>query len=95
MVYRQRDTLILFLTLSLAAGVPAAASQPAVAAPREVVELSSCWRFQIDARDQGESQRWFDPVHDHTAWRQVEVPRAGIHWTSHCAGLKASAGTTW
>ena len=74
---RQRDTLILFLSLSLAAGGRTAATQPAVKASREAVELSSGWRFQIDAREQGERERWFDPGYDYTAWREVEVPRLG------------------
>ncbi len=85
-------TLFLLLAIGLAAGLPAAGAEPAASGPREIVDLSSGWRFQIDAHDQGERERWFDAGFDRAAWRQVEVPRA---WDTYDESLRGFEGIGW
>src|SRR5947208_11232740 len=44
--------------------------------PREVREIASGWRFQVDVRDVGEREDWYDAGFDRSGWREAEVPRA-------------------
>jgi beta-glucuronidase len=68
-----------------------AAGSPAEG-PREAVEIDAGWRFQIDVHDQGEKERWYDPAHDRSAWRLVEVPRA---WDTFDESLRGFEGIGW
>ena len=50
--------------------------------PREIREIASGWRFQVDAHDVGESERWYDAGFDRSSWRGpvargVGPPRRG------------------
>ena len=67
-------------------------AEPPAAGSRETVDLSTGWRFQIDAHDQGERERWFDHGRDRTAWRTVEVPRA---WDTYDESLRGFEGIGW
>src|SRR5689334_16517001 len=60
--------------------------------PRESREVSEGWRFQIDAHDQGERERWFAPGFDRSAWAQVDVPRA---WDTFDESLRGFEGIGW
>ena len=82
---RNRRVSMLLLFLALGAGCLARAAEPASSGLRELVDLSSGWHFQIDAHDVGERDRWFDPGHDRSAWRAVEVPRA---WDTYDESLR-------
>jgi beta-glucuronidase len=62
------------------------------AGPRESVEIDAGWRFQLDVHDRGEKERWFDPVHDRSNWRTVEVPRA---WDTLDDSLRGFEGIGW
>ncbi len=89
MKYRRGRRLILFLITCVAA---CQAAEAAAAGPREIVDLSSGWRFQIDVRDQGERERWFDPGHERNGWREVEVPSA---WDTFDESLRGFEGIGW
>src|SRR5258708_7610693 len=89
---QRRHTLLLLLATSFTASLPAAGAEPTAAGAREIVDLSSGWRFQIDAHDQGERERWFDSGYDRAAWRQVEVPRA---WDTYDESLRGFEGVGW
>ena len=92
MTNHRRSMLFQLLSIGFAAGLPAAGAEPTAIGPREIVDLSSRWRFQIDAHDQGERERWFDPGHDRAAWREVEVPRA---WDTYDESLRGFEGIGW
>jgi beta-galactosidase/beta-glucuronidase len=89
---RRQNPLFLLLAAIFAAGLRAAGAEPAAVGTREIVDLSSGWRFQIDAHDQGERERWFDPGHDIVAWRDVEVPRA---WDTYDESQRGYEGIGW
>ena len=67
-------------------------AQAAAESPREVREIAEGWQFQIDAHDQGERERWFEPGHDRGDWSKVEVPRA---WDTFDESLRGFEGIGW
>jgi beta-glucuronidase len=82
---------VLVLTVGgLLPGSPVAEAQDS--SPREVREVASGWRFQLDARDVGERERWYDAGTDRSAWREVEVPRA---WDLFDEALRGYEGIGW
>jgi len=89
---QRRHTLFLLLAIGLATGLAAAGAETTASGPREIADLSSGWRFQIDAHDQGEREHWFDPGHERAAWREVEVPRA---WDTYDESLRGYEGIGW
>jgi len=60
--------------------------------PREAPEIRAGWRFQMDSRDIGEREHWFDAGFDRSGWRGVEVPRA---WDTFDEALKGYEGVGW
>ena len=89
---QRSHTLFLLLAVGFSAGHAAAGAEPAASGPREIVDLSSGWRFQIDTNDQGEREHWFDPGHDRAGWREVKVPRA---WDTYDESLRGYEGIGW
>src|SRR5262245_57858425 len=72
-------TLGILSSLALSAvgllmGSPVACAQDS--GPREIREIASGWRFQVDVRDVGERERWYDADFDRSRWRAAEVPSA-------------------
>src|SRR5690606_2288218 len=57
---------------------------------RKVHQLGENWRFQIDVRDIGERERWFEGDFDH--WGQITVPGA---WNCIEEGLWQYQGIGW
>jgi beta-glucuronidase len=60
--------------------------------PRAVREIADGWRFQIDVRDVGERERWYDPGFDRSGWRETAVPRA---WDCIDRSLRGYEGIGW
>ena len=85
-------TLFIFFSIGFAAGLPAVGAEAIAEGSREIVNISTGWRFQIDVHDQGERESWFDPGHDRAAWREVEVPRA---WDTYDESLRGFEGIGW
>src|SRR5690606_29088885 len=56
----------------------------------KVHQLGENWRFQIDVRDIGERERWFEGDFDH--WGQITVPGA---WNCIEEGLWQYQGIGW
>jgi beta-galactosidase/beta-glucuronidase len=77
-------------TLEWSVRCPAAVDSPEEA--REVREIATGWRFQIDTHDLGERERWFDPGLDRSAWAQVDVPRA---WDTFDESFRGFEGIGW
>jgi beta-glucuronidase len=71
-------------------GNPIAEAQDS--SPREVREVTSGWRFQVDVRDMGERERWYEAGTDRSGWREVEVPRA---WDCIDDALRGYEGIGW
>jgi beta-galactosidase/beta-glucuronidase len=59
---------------------------------RETFEIKTGWRFQVDSRDIGEHEHWFDAGFDRSGWRDVEVPRA---WDLFAEALHGYEGIGW
>jgi len=59
---------------------------------REAADISTGWRFQVDSRDIGEREHWFDAGFDRSGWREVEVPRA---WDLFDEALSGYEGIGW
>jgi beta-galactosidase/beta-glucuronidase len=78
--------------LSLAHLVAASELETPAQGPREVTEINSGWRFQIDSRGLGEREHWFDADFDRSGWRDVEVPRA---WDVLDEALQGYEGIGW
>ncbi len=57
---------------------------------RETVTLSNNWRFQLDVRDIGEKEQWFDK--DHGDWGKMTVPLA---WNCYEDALWEYLGIGW
>jgi beta-glucuronidase len=62
------------------------------AAARERITLTGGWRFQIDAEDLGEKERWFADGFDSSAWAAVPVPRA---WDRFNDAMWGYEGVGW
>ncbi|MFI5454142.1 MAG: glycoside hydrolase family 2 protein [Isosphaerales bacterium] len=60
--------------------------------PREEPEIRAGWRFQIDSRDIGERDHWYDAGFDRSRWSGVEVPRA---WDVFDEALRGYEGIGW
>jgi beta-galactosidase/beta-glucuronidase len=80
--------------LAAVAGLPLGAPmvQAQDSGPREVREITSGWRFQIDAHDLGEREHWYDPTFDRSGWREAEVPRA---WDLFDEAMRGYEGIGW
>ncbi len=59
---------------------------------RDVRRLTTGWGFQVDVRDLGEQERWFDPKFDRSAWSKVDVPKA---WDLYDEALRGYEGVGW
>jgi beta-galactosidase/beta-glucuronidase len=59
---------------------------------RELREIASGWRFQVDVRDVGEQENWYGPGFDRSGWTGVEVPRA---WDLFDEAMRGYEGIGW
>jgi beta-galactosidase/beta-glucuronidase len=84
--------LLSFLTTTVFAAEDPVRANPSLTGPRGDRELNSGWRFQIDVRDQGENERWFNPGFDRSEWSAVDVPRA---WDTFDESLRGFEGAGW
>ena len=66
--------------------------QNAVSSPREIVEIKSGWRFQMDGADIGEKEGWHKVGFDRSAWAEVSVPKA---WDLYDEALWGYEGIGW
>jgi len=62
------------------------------AAPREIIQLSAGWSFQMDVSDIGEKEQWYGKNFDRSAWAKVSVPKA---WDLYDEALWAYEGIGW
>src|SRR5579864_5371016 len=62
------------------------------AAPREIIQLSGGWRFQMDVSDIGEKEQWYRDNFDRSAWAKVSVPKA---WDLYDDALWGYEGVGW
>ncbi len=62
------------------------------AAPREIIQLSAGWSFQIDVSDIGEKEQWYGKDFDRSAWAKVSVPKA---WDLYDEALWGYEGIGW
>jgi len=83
---------IAILVLSTAALVTGADVEAPAQGLREAPEIRAGWRFQMDSRDLGESEHWFDAGFDRSGWSAVEVPRA---WDTFDHALEGYEGVGW
>jgi beta-galactosidase/beta-glucuronidase len=83
---------VAIFVLSLCRLVIASEVQTSGPGPRETPELKTGWRFQVDSRDIGERERWYEAGFDRSGWRDVEVPRA---WDVLDEALKGYEGIGW
>jgi beta-glucuronidase len=60
--------------------------------PREIREIASGWRFQVDVRDVGERERWYGAGFDRSRWRAAEVPSA---WDLFDEAMRGYEGIGW
>ncbi len=73
----------------LMGGAVARAQAPS---PREIREIASGWRFQVDAHDVGEGERWYDVGFDRSSWRAAQLPRA---WDLLDEAMRGYEGIGW
>lgn len=59
---------------------------------RKQISLNGEWQFQLDHKQIGEEQEWFDPKTDAFSWLYVCVPSV---WDNYNYGLKGYEGTCW
>jgi beta-glucuronidase len=86
-----------FLTLVLSTGfalglIAGARGEAPEQGPRASREITTGWRFQIDAHDLGERDRWYVAGFDRSGWTAVEVPRA---WDCFDPALRGYEGVGW
>ena len=73
-------------------GIGAARAEPPETIARASSEIKAGWRFQIDAHDLGERERWYATGFDRAGWSQVEVPQA---WDCFNEALRGYEGVGW
>ena len=80
--------------LLLLSAIRSAAPALLEAAPavREDLQLTSGWRFQLDAADIGEKERWHEVGYDRSAWAEVPAPKA---WDLYDEALWGYEGIGW
>jgi len=62
----------------------------AEAQPLAYLDLSGEWPFQIDPRNQGEGQGWFEPGYEDAGWEKIPAP---AFWERH--GQQGYDGYAW
>ena len=87
--YKPRSIRML-CAIGLLLGSPVLAAQST--GPRELREIAQGWRFQVDVRDVGEHERWYDAGFDRSGWREAEVPRA---WDLFDEAMRGYEGIGW
>ncbi len=60
--------------------------------PREIREIASGWRFQVDAHDVGESERWYDAGFDRSSCAAAPLPGA---WDLLDEAMRGYEGIGW
>ncbi len=73
-------------------GIGAARAKPPATSARTSSEINAGWRFQIDAHDLGERDRWYATGFDRAGWFPVEVPQA---WDCFNEALRGYEGVGW
>ena len=63
-----------------------------MAGAREVVPISTNWRFQMDVNNLGENERWYGKDHDRSRWAKATVPKA---WDLFDEALWGYEGIGW
>ena len=61
------SSILVLQAIGLLMGGPVARAQDL--GPREIREIASGWRFQVDVHDVGERERWYDVGFDRSSWR--------------------------
>jgi beta-galactosidase/beta-glucuronidase len=92
MNHRQCLAMILLSTTWLLHGGRVTGAEAPEQGPREVREIATGWGFQIDVRDVGERERWYDSGFDRSRWSAVLVPRA---WDLYDEALRGFEGIGW
>lgn len=59
---------------------------------RKQISLNGEWQFQLDHKQVGEAQEWFNPKTDTSSWLYVTVPSV---WDNYNYGLRGYEGTCW
>ncbi len=93
--YKQIIVIVIFISIFLCGsqsgnkkdGPSAVVDQQSI---RKIQVLSDIWRFQLDVRDIGEKERWFDK--DLSDWGSVKVPGA---WDCYEDALWQYQGIGW
>ena len=84
------STILVLLAIALLMRGPVARAQDL--GPRVLREIASGWRFQLDLRDVGERERWYDVGFGRSSWRAVPVPRA---WDLFDEAMRGYEGIGW
>jgi beta-glucuronidase len=83
-------SITVFLAVGLTMGRPIARAEDV--GPREIRQIASGWRFQVDIHDLGERERWYDPGFDRSNWRPATVPGA---WDLLDEAMRGYEGIGW
>ena len=85
-----RLSIVILSAVSLHIGGSVARGQDV--GPREVREIASCWRFQVDVGDVGEHESWYDAGFDRSSSARPRYPERGTSSMRRCAAMRESAG---
>jgi beta-glucuronidase len=84
------SAILVLQAIGLLMGGPVARAQDV--GPREIREIASGWRFQVDVHDVGERERWHDVGFDRSSWRAARVPGA---WDLFDEAMRGYEGIGW
>ena len=85
-----RLSIVILSAVSLQIGGFVARAQDV--GPREIREIVSGWRFQVDVGDVGEHESWYDAGFDRSSWARPRYPERGTSSMRQCAAMRGSAG---
>jgi beta-galactosidase/beta-glucuronidase len=83
-------SVVMLCVVGLPLGSPVVHAQDG--GPRAIREIASAWRFQVDVRDVGEREHWYDAGFDRSGWRETKVPSA---WDLFDEAMHGYEGIGW